>query len=70
MSLLQVFVEMLHREVRVLVPEQPQHPLQFFLRRPPRRAPPHPSVDKPVIALRLVALGPTLKCPHADPQNL
>ena len=36
MPLLQLLVEVLHREVRVFVPEQPQHPLQLFLRRPPR----------------------------------
>src|SRR5216684_1283057 len=70
MPLLQLLVEVLHREVRILVAEQPQHPLQLFLRRSPRRSPTHTQVDKPVIALRLVALRPTLKRPHVDPEKL
>src|SRR5882672_9808309 len=70
MPLLQLLVKMLHREVRVLVSEQPHHPLQFFLRRTPRRSPTHAQVDQPVIALRLKAFGPTLERPHVDPEKL
>jgi hypothetical protein len=70
MSLLQLLVEVLHREVGVLVPEQSQHPLQLLLRRPLRRSAPHPPVNQPVIALRLKAFRPPLKSPHIDPENL
>jgi hypothetical protein len=67
MPLLQLLVEVLHREVRVLVAKQPQHSLQLLLRRPPRRSPTHAPVDQPVIALRLKAFRPTLERPHVDP---
>src|SRR6202041_1547968 len=70
MPLLQLLVEVLHREVRVFAPEHPQHPLQLFVRRPPRRSPAHAPVDQPVIALRLVAFRPALKRPHVNPQKL
>jgi len=70
MPLLQLFMEVLHREVRVLVPKQPEHPLQLFLRRPSRRSSAHTQVDQPVVALRFKAVRPALKCPHVDPEKL
>ena len=65
----QLLVEMLDREVGVLVPIKPEHPLQLHLRRPPRRRPASP-VGEPGLAFRLVAIAPTLKRPKAHSQKL
>ena len=66
----QLLVKVLHREVRVLVAVKPEHPLQLFLRCPPRRSPAHPPIDKSRFALLLVTRRPALKRPHMHPQHL
>ena len=65
----QLLVEMLDGEVGVLVPVEPEHPLDFLLRRPPRRRP-AALVDEPRLAFRLVPILPALKRANAHPQKL
>ncbi len=69
MPLGQLLVEMLDGEVGVLVPVEPEHPLDFLLRRPPRRRP-AALVDEPRLAFRLVPILPALKRANAHPQKL
>jgi hypothetical protein len=66
----QLLVKMLHREIPVLVAVKPEHPLQLFLRRPPRRSPTHPPIGKSRFALILVTRRPALKRAHMHPQHL
>src|SRR5271165_2680855 len=69
MPLLHLLVEVLDREVRVLVPVKPEHPLQLLLWRTPRRRSAAP-IDEPSLAVRLVALSPALERANAHPQQL
>jgi len=66
----EVLVEMLHREVCVLVPVKPEHPLQLRRWRPLRRRPPQPSIGKTCLALLLIPLRPALEGAHVDAQHL
>ena len=65
----QLLVEVLNREVGVLVPVEPEHPLEFLLRRPPRRRAAAP-IGEPSLALRIVTLLPALEGANAHPQQL
>ena len=65
-----LLVKMLHREGRVLVAVKPEHPLQLFLRGPPRRSPAHPPIRKPRFAFILVTRRPALERAHMHPQHL
>src|SRR5215471_12741565 len=66
----QLLVKLLHREGRVLVAVKPEHPLQLFLRCPPRRSPAHPPIGKPRFALILVTPRPALERAHMPLQHL
>ena len=66
----QLLVKMLHREIRILVAVKPQHPLQLFLRCPPRRSPAHSPIGKPGFALILVTRCPALERAYMHPQHL
>jgi hypothetical protein len=70
MALHQHLVEMLHREVRILVLEQPKHPLQLHLRRPSRRRPTKPPVRQPSLTFLRNAVAPAPEGPLLDPQQL
>ena len=65
----QLLVEMPDREVGVLVPVEPEHPLDLLFRRTPRRRRATP-IDQPSLAVRLVALSPSLERANAHPQQL
>ena len=65
----ELLVEVLHREVRVLVAEQTQHPFQLLPRRPFRRGPVEPTVLQPRCSVLLIPFRPALKRPHANPKH-
>src|SRR5262249_21585651 len=64
-----LLVEMLHREVRVLVAEQTQHPSQLLPWRPLRRRAIEPTILEPFRPILLVPLRPALKRPHANTKH-
>ena len=67
--LCQLIVEMLDREVGVLVPVKPKHPLDLLLRRALGRRT-APVVDQPGLPLGFVAILPALERADAHPQKL
>src|SRR5882672_4863338 len=69
MSLHELLVEMLHREVRILVAEQTQHPFQLLPRRPLRRGAVEPTILEPFCPILLIPFCPALKCPNAHPKH-
>ena len=66
----QLLVKMLDREIGVLVPEQPQHPLDLHHRRPPGRRPAQPAIRQPRLAVLIEPVPPTPEGPLVDPQHL
>ncbi len=65
----QLLVEMLDREVGVFVAIEPEHPLQLLLWRPPRRRT-AATIDESCFPGRLVTILPALKRAHAHSQQL
>src|SRR5262245_44725230 len=65
----QLLVEMLHREVRVLVAEQTQHPFQLPPRRTLRRGQVQPAILEPFCSILLIPFRPALKRPHANTKH-
>jgi len=68
--LLQLLVEMLHREVAVAFLVEELHPAQLGRWRPPRRRLAEPPVAQPVPALLLIAHQQPAKMPPRHAQNL
>ena len=68
-ALHQLLMEVLHRELTIVRPVKPQHPLDLGLRRPPTRGP-KPTVGQASSSLVVQPVTPAPKRPVADPQHL
>ena len=68
--LLQLLVEMLDREVGILVLKQTQHPLDLSLCRTLRRRLSKPPIRQPWRALIVEPVPPAAERPLVDPQHL
>jgi hypothetical protein len=67
--LLQLLVEMLHREVAVALLVEDLHARQLRRRRPPRRRPAEPAIAQPLLALLLVAHHQPAEIAPRHPQH-
>src|SRR6266496_1818124 len=61
---------MLHVQIEILLPVQPEHLLHRRHRHPPARRLPAPPVKQPVVTLFDVAFPPPPHVPVADPKDL